>query len=305
MPRKDIDRREFLGLTVGGALSTRLPVGALAPRAARAAGKTPDLAVVRGPDPAELATAALEILGGMDRFVKRGDTVAVKPNIGWDRVPEQAANTNPEVVAALVRLCLEAGAKRVVVFDNPVNQAQRCYVQSGIKAAAEAAGADVRYLDDRRLSDMRIGGERLDSWPVYRETVEADCLINVPIAKHHSSSRLTMAMKNWLGAVGGHRWALHQGLDQSIVDLARFFKPTLTVLDAVRILVRHGPQGGSPQDVRRLDTLVAGVDQVAVDAYGAGFWGLGPLELDFVRLAHEQGVGRADLPNLAIREIEV
>ena len=215
----------------------------------------------------------------MGKFVAKGDVVMIKPNIGWDRTPEMAACTNPEVVRTLVEMSLAAGAKKVMVMDNTTNQAQRCYARSGIQAAAKAAGADVPFVNPRRVKKMAIKGEWLKDWDVIQDFVEADKLINVPIAKHHSLCRVTLGMKNWLGAIGDPRNQLHQKLDEAMVDLHGFFKPTLTVLDAYRILVRNGPQGGRPSDTKLLKTVVAGRDGVAVDAMGATFFDIAPADL--------------------------
>jgi len=264
----------------------------------------PDLAVAAGPVPSRTTTAAIQALGGMRRFVRTGDVVVVKPNIGWDRSPEQAADTNPEVVATVVTLCLEAGAKRVKVFDHPLNDARRCYSRSGIAEAARRAGAEVSYVDSSKFKEMRIQGEALKSWPIYTEVIEADKLINVPIAKHHGLSRLTMGLKNWMGAIGGRRSLLHQEIDLALADLAMFFKPHLVVLDAMRTLVANGPQGGSPQDVRNTKTVVAGVDQVAVDSYGATLFGLKGEDLGYLRHAHARGLGQLDYRRLRMKSIK-
>ncbi|MDH7499129.1 MAG: DUF362 domain-containing protein [candidate division NC10 bacterium] len=264
----------------------------------------PDLAVATGAVPSRTTAAAIQALGGMRRFIQRGDVVVVKPNIGWDRSPEQAADTNPEVVATLVTLCLEAGAKRVKVFDHPVNDARRCYARSGIAEAARRVGAEVSYVDLSKFREMKIQGEALKSWPIYTEAVEADRLINVPIAKHHGLSRLTMGLKNWMGVIGGRRSLLHQEIDVALADLASFFKPHLVVLDAMRILVANGPQGGSPQDVRTTSTVVAGVDQVAIDSYGSTLFGLRGEDLGYLRHAHARGLGQLDYHRLRMKSIK-
>ncbi|MFW6136850.1 MAG: DUF362 domain-containing protein [Candidatus Aminicenantaceae bacterium] len=262
----------------------------------------PDLALIQGEDPSALTKAAVAAIGGMNRFVSKGDKVMIKPNIGWDRTPEQAACTNPDVVKTLVELTLEAGADKVVVMDNTCNPPRRTYVRSGIADAAKSAGADVPYPNDHKLQKMPINGDALKEWAVYRDFLEVDKIINVPIAKHHSLSRLTLGMKNWLGAVGGNRNQLHQNLDQVMVDLAAYFKPALTVLDAYRILVRNGPQGGRLSDVEMQKTVVAGVDWVAVDAMGASFFDLNPAELRFLQIAHESGFGEIHLENMKIEK---
>ncbi|OGW29710.1 MAG: cytoplasmic protein [Nitrospirae bacterium GWC2_57_13] len=298
-----MDRRKFLRSAALAGIGLSFPGGLK--QAAEAAQAGPDLAVVQGPSAAAITRAAIEALGGMKKFVSRGDIVVVKPNIAWDRVPEQAGDTNPEVVAEVVRLCIEAGAKKVKVFDRPVNDPRRCYVQSGIAEAARDKGADVIFMDDRKFKDMEIKGIALKTWPLYTEVIEADTVINVPIAKHHGLAKLTMSMKNWMGVMGGSRRMIHQKLDESIVDLARAIRPKLTVLDAVRILTDNGPQGGDLDDVKRLDTVIAGTDQVAIDSYGATLFGMKGSDLGYVRIGAETGFGVMDLAKLNIRKMKV
>ncbi len=299
-----MDRRRFLKLaaTTGIGLSMT-GLDGLVPFAD--ASEKNDLVVAHGASPAMITRAAIDAMGGMKRFISRGDVVVIKPNMGWDRLPEQAANTNPEVVATVVKLCFEAGAKKVKVFDRPVNDPRRCYVQSGIAPAASAAGAEVNYVDERKFREVKINGQALKSWPLYTEILEADKVINVPIAKHHGLSVLTMAMKNWMGVMGGRRNSIHQRLDESLVDLALVIKPALTILDAVRILTGNGPQGGDMKDVKKMDTVVAGVDQVAVDSYGATLFGMKGSDLGFVRTGDKMGLGTMDLSKLKIRKISV
>ncbi|MDI6845291.1 MAG: DUF362 domain-containing protein [Candidatus Saccharicenans sp.] len=291
-----MERRDFLkNLIIGGlALKFNLPTVSQTP--------SPELAVVEGDSPRAITREALKILGGISRFVRRGDRVLIKPNIGWDRTPEMAACTNPEVVAALVEMALEAGAREVIVMDHTINQPQRCYTRSGIQEAARAAGARVLYTDEKRLKRMNIKGEWLKEWEVFQDFVEVDRLINVPVAKVHSLSRVTLGLKNWLGAIGGNRNQLHQKIDQAVVDLGAFFKPALTVLDAYRVLFRNGPQGGRVSDTRLQKTVVAGIDPVAVDAYGATFFDLKPQELTFLKLAQNRGLGIFELEKVKIEK---
>jgi uncharacterized protein (DUF362 family) len=263
---------------------------------------SPDVAQVQGESPSLITKEAIEALGGMKRFVSNGDKVIVKPNIGWDRTPEQAACTNPEVVKTLVELCFDAGAKEVKVMDNPCNPARRTYVRSGIQKAAKSAGAKVPLPNEHRLKKIPIHGDSLKEWEVYTDFVEADKIINVPIAKTHSLSRLTLGMKNWLGAIGGNRNQLHQNLDLAMIDLAAFFKPVLTVMDGYRILLRNGPQGGRLSDVKLHKTVAAGVDYVALDAIGASFFEIKPEELRFLQIAKEKGRGEIDLEKLNIEK---
>jgi uncharacterized protein (DUF362 family) len=298
-----MNRRDFLKTAVISGAALTVPIGLDPILAALVAAEKTDLAVARGTPPAKITRAAIDALGGMKRFVSRGDVVVVKPNIGWDRTPEYAANTNPEVVAAVVRLCLEAGAKTVKVFDHPVSDPRRTYKQSGISDAASAAGAAVSFIDDRKFKDMRINGHSLKSWPLYTEVFEADKVINVPIAKTHGLSKLTLGMKNWMGVMGGSRGRIHQRVNESIADLAMFIKPVLTILDAVRILTANGPTGGDLDDVKRLDTVVVGTDQVAVDSFGATLFGMKGSDLNTVKLAAKAGLGVMDLSKLQIKRI--
>ncbi len=292
-----MNRRDFMkDLALGGA------VLGFGPSLLAQAKTVPDMAMVTGESPAAITTEALAALGGMKRFVAKGDKVMIKPNIGWDRTPELAATTNPEVIKTLIALCFDAGAKEVTVMDHTTNQAQRCYARSGIAEAAKAAGAKVPFVNEYRLKKIALRGEWLKEWEVFTDFVETDKLINVPIAKHHSLSRLTMGMKNWLGAIGGARNQLHQKLDEAMVDLAAFFKPQLTVLDAYRILTRNGPQGGRTSDVKLQKTVIASVDPVAADTVGAGFFDIRPEELIYLGIAARRGLGHTDLEKLTIEK---
>jgi uncharacterized protein (DUF362 family) len=299
-----MERRDFIRLTAAGAAGTAVTAsfqGIPVPPVT----KVPDLAVVHGSSPDAITRSAVDALGGMKRFISKGDIVVVKPNIGWDRTPEQAANTNPVVVATLVKMCLDAGAKKVKVFDNTCNDARRCYLQSGIEQAAKSAGAEVSFVNDRKFKETALKGEVLPSWLLYQDALEADKIINVPIAKTHGIAGLTLSMKNWMGVMGGQRGKIHQKIGESLADLALVLKPTLTVLDAVRILTANGPQGGNLKDVKRLDTVVAGVDQVAIDAYGATLFGKKGEDLSYVIAAARRGLGVMDLSKLDIRKLEV
>jgi len=314
------DRRAFLlrVLRLGGASAATLGLGTyLAGRSRRPAEDAaaevdidhrvaerpdlPELAVAQGEsaNPAALVERALADLGGMARFVSRGDVVVVKPNIAWDRLPEHAATTNPEVVAAVVRLCVQAGARSVIVTDVSCNEAEACFDRSGIAAAARAAGAEVVLPHSRFFMRVNLKGATLGEWPVLQPFLDATKLINVPIAKHHSLTGVTLGMKNWYGLIGGDRNRLHQRIHESIVDLTSFAKPTLTVMDAYRVLMRNGPTGGDVDDVEMKRTVVASVDPVAVDAYAAqAWWGLAAPRIPYLRLAEQRGLGRMDFASL-------
>jgi uncharacterized protein (DUF362 family) len=298
-----LSRRAFLEQAAAGTAAFSLnPTGLFRPA-------PPTMAIATwkegGEDPesirheaVRLTEEAIQAMGGMGRFISRGDVVWVKPNIGWDRRPEQAANTNPDVVATLVRLCLEAGAAKVRVSDNPCNDERRTFLRSGIQAAAEEAGAEVFFLDRRKFREMEIGGRSLRRWPVYVDYVECDKRINVPIAKHHNLTGLTLSLKNLMGVVGGNRSQLHQNLGPAMADVARFVPSELTVLDAVRILTGNGPQGGSLTDVARRDTVVVSTDPVALEAFGATLFGWSADRLSTARAGAALGLGTLDWESL-------
>src|ERR1700739_4357189 len=295
---------------------SRRPVAAIAEQARKdhriaADQKWPQLAVAqytmdgRGAqagEPRALVQQALENLGGISRFIARQDVVAIKPNIAWDRTPEQAANTNPELVAEVVRQCWQAGARRVIVTDVSCNEAQRCFHRSGIEAAARAAGAEVILPDPEKFREVDMSGVVLKSWPVFTPFLEADKILNLPIAKHHELTGATLGMKNWYGILGGQRNRLHQQIHQSLADLAAFLLTTLTIMDCYRILLRNGPTGGNLEDVALKKTIVAGTDPVALDAYVAkAYWNLDPEHLPYLQMAANRGLGMVAFEKLAVK----
>jgi uncharacterized protein (DUF362 family) len=297
-----IDRRTFIRQSIRTAMATTavgcLPALDLLALPAYAA-DAPPLAVRKGRQVSLLVRETISALGGMEHFVKSGEVVVIKPNIGWDRTEEFAANTDPDVVKTLVLLCLEAGAKQVRIFDRTCNDERRCYTQSGIRKAVESIRSDrvsLEYVDRRQFKEMAIrGGQAFDRWEFYLPAIEADRLINVPIAKHHSISRLTLGMKNLMGVIGGNRGRMHQNIAESLVDISTVIHSDLTVIDATRILVANGPQGGRLEDVRRLDTLIASPDIVAADAYAATLFDLAPGDISTIVAAARRGLGVMDL----------
>jgi uncharacterized protein (DUF362 family) len=264
--------------------------------------RLPKLVVSQGDGPRQLVRAAVQELGGMRRFVAHGDVVAIKPNIAWDRTPQQAANTNPEVVAETVRLCMEAGAKEVIVTDVPVHDPLQAFERSGIAEAARAEGARVILPESRLFREVDLHGSVLSVWPVLEPFLAADKLINIPIAKQHNLTGASLGMKNWFGILGGSRERLHQRIHESLADLADYLRPTLTILDAWRVLMRNGPTGGSLADVELRKTIVAGTDPVAVDAYAAkAYWNLDAAALPYLKLAADRGLGTTDFESLLKR----
>jgi len=262
----------------------------------------PDMVVVQGDDPAGLARRAIQELGGIHRFISRADVVVIKPNAAWDRTPEQAANTNQSLVAEVSRLCLEAGARRVIVTDVSINDPRHCFGRSGIASAARAAGAEVVLPEERLFREVDLRGQVLNVWPVLEPFLSADKMINIPIAKHHSLTGATLGMKNWYGILGGPRQRLHQRIHESLVDLADFMRPTLTLIDAFRVLMRNGPGGGNPADVALKRTLIAGTDPVAMDAYAAkAYWDLDWHTLRYLKLASDRRLGACEFEAIRTR----
>jgi len=237
--------------------------------------------------------------------VSKGEVVWVKPNLGWNRKPELAATTNPDLVASIVKQCYEAGAGQVMVGDNSCHPAQAVYARSGIQVAAEKAGAKVVLLDPRKYRRMALKGKALPEWEIYTDFVEADKFINLPIIKHHSMCRATLGMKNLMGAAGGQRNRFHQDLDNTVADLAVFLKPDLVVMDGIRVLTANGPTGGNLADVARKDAVAAGTDQVALDAWGAELLGINPRQIGHIVEAAARRLGTIDYKSLGPKEIVV
>jgi uncharacterized protein (DUF362 family) len=263
----------------------------------------PDLAVFRGDFPDKNVRAAVAQLGGMQRFVKSGARVVVKPNVLTGRPPEYATTTNPLVVSAIVRMCLEADAAEVTVLDYPTSSPRAAFKESGLAQATAEAGGKVKYLSNRDFERVDIPeGVALTSWPLVADALEADTFINVPIGKTHGMAGLTLAMKNLMGIMGDSRGKIHVDYPQKITDVNTRVKPHLVVLDAYRVLTRNGPTGGNLDDVAMPKTVVAGVSPVAVDAYGATIMGWQPNDLPSLVEAASRGLGEIDLAKYTIFE---
>ncbi|MDH5509797.1 MAG: DUF362 domain-containing protein [Nitrospinota bacterium] len=254
----------------------------------------PRLVIVHGADPVKMVKAAVDRMGGIARFIKPGERVVIKPNVAWDRLPEQAANTSPTVVAAVVQLVMEARPSGIMVTDVSLNDPLRCFDRSGIRLAAELAGARVWIPSQGDFKPTDMKGELLNVWPVSRAFLEADRVINIPMVKHHSLCGSSLAQKNWYGILGGRRNQLHQNIHTSIADLAIAVRPTLTIMDATRALMNNGPTGGSLNDVKVFDTIVAGTDEVAIDAYSMGLLGADPAAVEFMKMSQKRGLGVID-----------
>jgi uncharacterized protein (DUF362 family) len=267
----------------------------------------PDMVVAHGPDPAELVRQAIKAMGGIDKFIKKGQKVIVKPNIcvAYGTF-DNAYTTNPWVVGALVKLCFEAGAASVRVMDSPYNgTAANAYLRSGIEEQVKAAGGEMVQMAGYKYVPTKIAmGKDLKNIGIYDEILKADAIINVPIVKHHSLSGMTIGMKNLMGLIDD-RMSIHVNFGQRLADLSSQIKPVLNVVDAVRILMNNGPASGTKDDVKKLDTIVITQDIIAADAYGATLFGKKPEDLKNVVIGAEMKLGRMDLGNLKIQELTV
>lgn len=266
-----------------------------------------DLAVARNGEPEEMVRAAVKALGGMGKFVKPGDEVIVKPNICVAyHSYEYAATTNPWVVGAVVKLALEAGAKNVKVMDYPFGDpsgGEQAYYKSGIQAEVQKAGGKMVLMSGIKFVQTAIPeGKDLKSARIFDDVLRADVLINVPIAKHHGLALLTLAMKNLMGVIYDRSY-MHAKLGQRLADLSTRVRSHLVIVDAVRMLMAHGPSGGNLGDVRKEDTIIASADIVAADSYAATLFGYQPDRLDYINKGAQMGLGIKDLGQLRIEEI--
>lgn len=265
------------------------------------------VAVKHAEDRAKALDAALETLGGITKFIERGDRVLLKVNAAFATPAELGATTHPDLVKALVKVCLKAGAAEVIVADNPINAAESCFRISGIGAAAEAAGAKVILPRQHAFRDYTLsGGELIRRWPVFYEPLaRATKVIGVAPVKHHNRSGASMTMKNWYGLLGGRRNVFHQDINTIVCELARMVCPTFVVLDGITVMARNGPTGGSLSDLEPRQTLIVSTDQVAADTYGATLLGLNASDLPYLALAEQAGVGTTNYRALNFRELEL
>lgn len=262
------------------------------------------MSVVRGKDADKMMRAGMQAIGGIGSFVQKGDVVLIKPNVAFDRSPALGATTSPEVLRAVVLLCREAGARKVIVADNPINQPEGCFFKSGIQQAATDAGADVMLPKPNAFSLVKIGGEVLKTWTAfYQPLQQATKVIGVAPCKDHNLCSASMTMKNWYGLLGGRRNQFHQQIHAVIADFAQMLKPTLVVLDATRVLMRNGPTGGKESDVQEVDTLVIGTDMVAVDTFGYTLFGRDPQKLEYIHKAEARGLGSTKWKEQNWREV--
>ncbi len=256
---------------------------------------------VIGESPYEITKKGVELIGGMKKIVSKQDIVMIKPNIGWNRTVEQAANTNPEIIRAIIEMVFDAGAKKVIVMDNPCHKAEDTYKRSGIKKIVEKSGADLRYADDNRLVIHNFKGEKLKKWPVFRDHLEVDKFINVPILKHHGSAKLSIGMKNLYGIIGGKRGKLHRNMGDNIADLANGFKIDLTIVDAYRILKKNGPIGGRLSDVELKKTVICSENVFEADVVAVNVFGKNINDISFIDAGFRRGMGEKDIKKINVK----
>ncbi|MCK9304228.1 MAG: DUF362 domain-containing protein [Bacteroidales bacterium] len=311
-----MERRNFLkGLIYGGVASiASFKSSTLFSKepAAVASGGNNDLVAVMGGEPAQMYAKAIEAMGGISRFVKRGQKIVVKPNIGWDKSPEEGANTNPELVAAIVKDCLRAGAAEVVVFDHSCDHWQSCYKNSGIEDAAKAAGARIAFAhDEKYYKSVKIPkGKRLKEAKIHSEILDCDAWINVPVLKTHGGARMTISMKNFMGIVWDRRFLHANDLQQCIADCSTISKmPVLNIVDAYRIMTQNGPKGKSPDDVQLAKALFISTDIVAADTAAVKFFSqFRPMDINSVShigIAEKMNIGTTDLDSLSVKRIKI
>lgn len=307
MKRRDFIRKSVGAGIVGSALSFTGYNKLFG--AEMAQGGTPyDLVAVRGGEPEVMFDRAIEALGGIGNFVKKGQSVVLKPNMSWDVPPERAGNTNPALVKHIVKKCFEAGAGEVYAFDNTCDNWVRSYRNSGLEEAVTGGGGRVLPANtENYYRDVQVSqGKRLTGAKVHQLVLDSDVYINIPVLKHHASSRITICLKNLMGIVWDRRYWHQNDLHQCIADFGSWQrKPDLNIVDAYRVMMRNGPRGVSVDDVVEMKSLIASTDMVAADAAATRLFGMEPEDVGHIRIAHEMGVGNMNLDELNIHRIMV
>ena len=309
-----MDRRDFIVLAsaLAATYNFKLPYRARAEEirlaGSGAADGFPDIVAVMGGTPVEMLDRALAAAGGLGRFVKTGQKILIKPNIGWDKTPEEGANTTPALVKHLVELCFKAGAKEVNVFDNTCNNWQACYRNSQIeKAVKDAGGTMLMAHEESYYTDLELPrGVALKQVKVHKAWLESDVIINLPILKHHGGARMTAAMKNLMGVVWDRRFYHRTDLHQCIADFTTIDKkPTLNIIDAYNVMMRNGPRGVSTADLATKKMLLLSTDMVAIDTAAARILEAKPDEIAYIAKAAAHNTGIADLEKLKIERITI
>jgi uncharacterized protein (DUF362 family) len=266
----------------------------------------PSLAIAHGTDHEKTVRAALGALGGMDRFIKKGDVVVIKPNVAFDRPPALAATTHPDALRAVAKLCFEAGARKIIIADNPINSPTGCFFKSGLTAVASEMGLDLLYPETNAFSPLSLDGEILKEWTFFSTPFKhATKVIGLAPCKDHNLCHASMTTKNWYGLLGGRRNQFHQQIHSIVSDFALMMKPTLVILDGMNVLMSNGPTGGRLSDVKPMNTIVAGTDMVSVDAYGYEHLLERDLaELTYLHKAQARGLGNINWKETSYKEVQ-
>jgi uncharacterized protein (DUF362 family) len=267
----------------------------------------PSLAIAHGADHEKTIAAAMAALGGMGRFIQKGDVVMIKPNVAFDRPPALAATTHPDALRAVAKLVLEAGARKVIVADNPINSPTGCFLKSGLTAVASEMNLDLLYPESGSFAPLQMEGEVLKYWTFFNEPFKrATKVIGLAPCKDHNLCHASMTMKNWYGLLGGRRNQFHQHIHSIVSDFALMMKPTLVILDGMNVLTSNGPTGGRLSDVKPMNTIIAGTDMVAVDACGyTRLLERDLAELTYIHKAHERGLGNKNWKDTLYKEVTV
>jgi len=259
------------------------------------------MSIVSGLNRSQTVGKAIELLGGITRFVRPGETVLLKPNVGFSRPPRVCATSHPDIISEITSLCYEqAKAKKVYITDNPINDAKSCFELSEILAASAKCGAEVILPKADFFRPLTLpGGKLINNWPVlYEPFKNVDKVIGIAVVKDHSRSGASMIMKNWYGLLGGGRNIFHTDINNIIVELATLVKPTLVILDGTQVMISNGPTGGSSSDLKQSNIMIAGCDQVAVDSFGATLLNMKPADLPYLLKAQELKLGTTDYESL-------
>lgn len=299
----EITRRDFIkaGLLTGAALT-------LAPSVLFAEEATPktDVWVIHGTDKKKMIDKCMEIIQANGSFGKNVKTLALKVNSGWARTPEEGANTHPELVDAFLKACKNSGVQKIVMPENPCDAAKDSFVRSGIFDVAQKNGVDMIDLGTNRKFYRKVTipkGISLKNAEVAEQFLDSDVVVNMPVAKHHGAATLTIAMKNWMGAVRDRRSWHGQNMHQCIADFCTFMKPSWTIIDATRTMMNSGPKG--PGRLQYPDLLIVSKDQVAADAFASTLFHDSPYKVKYLQIAEEMGIGTVDLKKMNIHRLEV
>jgi uncharacterized protein (DUF362 family) len=302
MKRRDFINKSLQSIVLGSAALSLNSYSKIFPSSFNPVQNNYTLAAIKGGEPDVMFDDAIKAFGGMQKFVKKGQTVVLKPNIGWDVSPERAGNTNPRLISRIIKHCFDAGAKDVYVFDHTCDNWNRCYSNSGIeRAVKDANGKIVSGASESYYQDVSVKqGKRLRKAKVHELILSSDVFINVPILKHHSSAEITVGMKNLMGVVWDRGYWHSNDLNQCISDFTSFRKPDLTVVDAYYVMKRNGPRGVSKDDVLTMKSQIVSTDIVAADAAAAKLFGVNPSSIDYIKIANAMNLGEMNLDKLSI-----